>query len=547
MSLIYRQTKGTPLTYAELDGDFQFLTGSINAISGAYATTGSNTFQGNQTFTGNITVSGTASVAFFSYISSSVIYLTGSNFFGRNVTDLQYFTGSTKISGSLNINGPTTFKTDTWNYSDEGTKRFYFSASNATYFESGNGYEFRNSGDNAILNISNTGQISTIAGITSSFFGTSSWASKATTSSYAITATSATTASYAIIAASTPTASYSISSSNAVLASSASYLINTPATSSYALQALSSSYATTSSYILNAVSSSYANNSISSSYATTSSYAAVAASVPTASYANNANLLDGLDSTIFATTSSNNFNGDQTITGSFNVARNFGTTPTQIFNVSSSLGSAPTSNSFNTVSASVTLIGSGQTVDSNFTIYYSGNSGSFSTELSPVKAYTNSSSSAGIINITVSKAILLSPLNSASLSSLNVWLFNSSSLNWFVYQNISAATLKTPGISIGLTNNTSLQFDNDLVAEGFSLTGDPTGNVNTITYPTFIPSTTITSQLNINSVSGSRIYPTSSGVPTFTGQDGQFVFGSSGGNYYIYTWMGTQWRSGSLL
>ena len=36
----------------------------------------------------------------------------------------------------------------------------------------------------------------------------------------------------------------------------------------------------------------------------------------TASYAENADLLDGKDSTIFATTGSNSFNGNQTITGS---------------------------------------------------------------------------------------------------------------------------------------------------------------------------------------------------------------------------------------
>lgn len=40
----------------------------------------------------------------------------------------------------------------------------------------------------------------------------------------------------------------------------------------------------------------------------------------TASYAENANLLDGLDSTVFATTGSNQFNGDQTITGSLTLS-----------------------------------------------------------------------------------------------------------------------------------------------------------------------------------------------------------------------------------
>ena len=54
MPIIYRSTKGSPLTHAELDGNFQFFTASINAISGAYATTGSNSFNGNQIINGKL-------------------------------------------------------------------------------------------------------------------------------------------------------------------------------------------------------------------------------------------------------------------------------------------------------------------------------------------------------------------------------------------------------------------------------------------------------------------------------------------------------------
>jgi hypothetical protein len=46
--------------------------------------------------------------------------------------------------------------------------------------------------------------------------------------------------------------------------------------------------------------------------------------------------------------------------------------------------------------------------------------------------------------------------------------------------------------------------------------------------------------------SSSRVFPTSSGTPSFTGADGQFIFGSSGGNHYIYVWMSGAWRSSSL-
>jgi hypothetical protein len=48
-------------------------------------------------------------------------------------------------------------------------------------------------------------------------------------------------------------------------------------------------------------------------------------------------------------------------------------------------------------------------------------------------------------------------------------------------------------------------------------------------------------------ISGSLIVsPTSSGTPSYTGKDGQIVFGQTGGNYKIYVWLGGAWRSGSL-
>jgi hypothetical protein len=66
-------------------------------------------------------------------------------------------------------------------------------------------------------------------------------------------------------------------------------------------------------------------NGITGSLQGTSSWAVSASQAITASYvlqavsASNAGLLDGLDSTVFATTGSNIFRGNQTITGSFNI------------------------------------------------------------------------------------------------------------------------------------------------------------------------------------------------------------------------------------
>jgi len=85
----------------------------------------------------------------------------------------------------------------------------------------------------------------------------------------------------------------------------------------------SASFAATASYILNAVSASYALNATSASYSVNSTSASYAVNSITASftlsssYALNADLLDGVDSSRFATTGSNIFTGNQTITGSF--------------------------------------------------------------------------------------------------------------------------------------------------------------------------------------------------------------------------------------
>lgn len=48
------------------------------------------------------------------------------------------------------------------------------------------------------------------------------------------------------------------------------------------------------------------------------------------------------------------------------------------------------------------------------------------------------------------------------------------------------------------------------------------------------------------STSGSILEPTSSGTPGFAGRDGQFIFGSSGENHFIYVYMAGAWRSSSL-
>lgn len=74
-----------------------------------YATTGSNTFQGNQTINGNVIITGSLTAQQY-ILSSSVIYVTESNFsgshvFGNSLDDTHQFTGSVLITGSSTLVG----------------------------------------------------------------------------------------------------------------------------------------------------------------------------------------------------------------------------------------------------------------------------------------------------------------------------------------------------------------------------------------------------------------------------------------------------------
>jgi hypothetical protein len=69
---------------------------SLNAKTGSYATTGSNTFTGTQTVQGTI-IAQTLNVQ---QVTSSIVYSSGSNIFGKLVTDVQSMTGSLRVTGS---------------------------------------------------------------------------------------------------------------------------------------------------------------------------------------------------------------------------------------------------------------------------------------------------------------------------------------------------------------------------------------------------------------------------------------------------------------
>jgi len=81
----------------------------VSSIEGNYATTGSNIFTGAQTVCANITSTGTivAQTLNVQQVTSSVVYSSGSNIFGCQLTDVQQMTGSVRITGSLNVTGNT--------------------------------------------------------------------------------------------------------------------------------------------------------------------------------------------------------------------------------------------------------------------------------------------------------------------------------------------------------------------------------------------------------------------------------------------------------
>jgi hypothetical protein len=75
----------------------------LDSIEAVYATTGSNTFVGNQIISGNLNVDGTitAEKLQITYVTSSVLYQSGSTKFGDTSDDTHDFTGSLTISGSV--------------------------------------------------------------------------------------------------------------------------------------------------------------------------------------------------------------------------------------------------------------------------------------------------------------------------------------------------------------------------------------------------------------------------------------------------------------
>lgn len=126
LQLITASATGDIITFTKGNGttfpvQITVATGSLPAgvvsssaqIAGfGYATTGSNTFNGNQIISGNLNISGniTATSGTFQYVltvfeTASIIYSSGSNQLGDELSDVQTLSGSVKVQGELRVNG----------------------------------------------------------------------------------------------------------------------------------------------------------------------------------------------------------------------------------------------------------------------------------------------------------------------------------------------------------------------------------------------------------------------------------------------------------
>jgi len=341
---------------------------SLQAKTGSYATTGSNNFIGNQTITGNIS----AFSASFTYLqtifeSSSIIYSSGSNQFGDELTDVQTLSGSVKVQGSLTVNG-TPVLTSSVDISGLVT-----TASFNTYTQSNNQRVSSLESNSASVNVSITNINSTTASLNTSvsalntFTASQSTASLVTSINNLNTFSASALVSISNLNSTTASLNTSVSNINTFTQSANQRLTSIESVSgSWITESETGSFVITSSFnsytqsndsrvssLESATASLYtsvanintftqsANISINALNAATSSYvtsAITASSLITASFNNgtrnltftkgdattfNVNIPDVSGSTIntgsFATTGSNTFIGNQTITGSLSV------------------------------------------------------------------------------------------------------------------------------------------------------------------------------------------------------------------------------------
>jgi hypothetical protein len=147
MALVKRLVKGSPLTYAEADGNLTYLdnkvTGSVGLIpvfDSVNTVTGSSVLSqagSNVLIDGNLTVTGDLTAMQY-IVSSSVSHFTesfssGSTRFGDSLTDTHQFTGSVLITGSSQVIGTQSI-TGSLTISGSTFHNGFLSSSDGAYF-----------------------------------------------------------------------------------------------------------------------------------------------------------------------------------------------------------------------------------------------------------------------------------------------------------------------------------------------------------------------------------------------------------------------------
>ena len=151
--------------------------------------------------------------------------------------------------------------------------------------------------------------------------------------------------------------------------------------------------------------------------------------------------------------------------------------------------SGSTTTTFTTgATGTVEILAGADAIDSNFSMYIQGISGSFHTELGPVTNYIATIDTGAQIKFkfiglpAVSTWITLSPSGSIDTNKNILWVYNSVTGNWYFRENYTNADLFN-GITVPLTGNTSDSLDIDLDNAGFALaTPDNFNNINWSTF-----------------------------------------------------------------
>lgn len=143
-------------------------------------------------------------------------------------------------------------------------------------------------------------------------------------------------------------------------------------------------------------------------------------------------------------------------------------------------------------------------------------------------------------------------IGSSTLGSFN-WYFGTNATlnnNTRLMQLSRQGNLGIGVFDLALTGSNPRFYISGSASQPLLIASSPTGTALFVSGSGNVGIGTNTPQATLHisgAISGSILEPTSSGVPTFTGRNGQFVFGTNAGNHFIYVWMAGAWRSSSLF